>query len=103
MNSHHSRVAYEQSDRGESASFLQRMMEALRVRRRRSRAIRELQMLADWQLQDIGIMRADIAAVVDRLIAGESAHVPASAKVVKIPHEQPLAANDHDRRTGMAA
>jgi uncharacterized protein YjiS (DUF1127 family) len=102
MKTQDSRVA-KQSDRLENTSLLRRLIEAVRLYRRRSRAIRELQRLPDWQLRDIGIGRADIAAVVDRLLSGDQVRVPTSATVMKMPQKQVQAANDHDRQTGLAA
>ncbi|MEE8211025.1 MAG: DUF1127 domain-containing protein [Acidiferrobacterales bacterium] len=43
-----------------------RLMAALRRSHRRRVTIRALEQLADWQLKDMGILRGDIPAIVDR-------------------------------------
>ena len=103
MNTHDTQVANSPSDRGERVSLLHRMVEAFRRQRRRSRAIRELQRLADWQLLDIGITRADIRTVVDRLLSGEQVRVRTQATVVPMPTAHKRAANDQERQAGLAA
>ena len=103
MKTHDSHVSQAQSERRENTSLLRRLAEALRRYRRRRSAILELQRLPDWQLRDIGIGRADIAEVVERLLSGDQVRVPTSATVMKMPQKQVQAANDHDRQTGLAA
>ena len=77
-----------------------------RLRRwlRRRNAIRQLQALSDWQLEDIGVLRSQIRELVDHLL--EQAETPAargSAKVVTLRRATARTEHKDDRRTGMAA
>jgi uncharacterized protein YjiS (DUF1127 family) len=79
--------------------FVQRVFELLRWQPRRRGAIRELTRLSDWQLQDIGIVRGEIPAVVDTLLSSTRAAIhPAGAaartSTVTVHERTTVAAND---------
>ncbi|MDH3670697.1 MAG: DUF1127 domain-containing protein [Gammaproteobacteria bacterium] len=71
-----------------------RAARALKHRRLRRANIRQLAGLTDHQLKDIGLLRAEIAAAVDKLLPDESqAAAEPKSKVVTIP-ETKTPAND---------
>lgn len=82
-----------------SSGFMRRAFAWLRWRHRRRGAIRELMRLSNWQLQDIGIVRDQVPAVVDALLSSTQALThptspAARTSTVKVHERATVAAND---------
>lgn len=81
------------------SGFIQRAFKLLRWRHRRRGAIRELRRLSDWQLEDIGIVRGEIPAVVDKLLSSKQVvayptNPAAQTSTVTVQERILVAAND---------
>jgi uncharacterized protein YjiS (DUF1127 family) len=78
-----------------------RAARALKHRRLRHASIRQLVALSDHQLKDIGLLRAEIPAAVDRLLRNESQPTAEpKSKLVTIPETRNPA---NDERSKLAA
>jgi uncharacterized protein YjiS (DUF1127 family) len=80
------RIAASRRDKPERTNLLSRAILALRLRRRRRRAIADLESLTDHLLADIGLSRNEIPQAVDSLLSGAGA-APQPVTVVAAPGE----------------
>lgn len=82
----HAAIASPNRD-SEAMPVVRRAFAALRLRRRRRAATADLESLSDHLLDDIGVSRAEIPRVIERLIAGHPGPVAPPTRLA--PADEP--------------